>query len=319
MNELIQGENISANQMISNADNLNSYVSFANLMADAKVMLPAHLVGRPADCLAVALQAAAWGMSPFAVAQKTHLVNGTLGYEAQLVNAVITSSNRVKGRFHYKIIGEWENWKYKNVGTNGKVKHGGENEKGLAVQVGAVLAGETEITWDDPLYIEHIVIRNSPLWQSRPIQQMKYLAVKYWARLYCPEVILGVYSPDELTSEQEAVTEREINPIQSGSKAGGVDLDDIYAEEKPNKKKTEPAIDVDDVFAVENEGEQATSKNDAKFTYLLTLLREAETANECADIEGIIFGAKQSGELSQSEIGMLKIEAQKARNRIKAK
>lgn len=32
--------------------------------------------------------------------------------------------------------------------------------------------------------------------------------MKYWARLYCPEVILGVYSPDEV----EQRTEREINP-----------------------------------------------------------------------------------------------------------
>ncbi|MDM3374105.1 enterohemolysin, partial [Citrobacter sp. Cb010] len=30
----------------------------------------------------------------------------------------------------------------------------------------------------------------------------------YWARLYCPEVILGVYSPDEV----EPRTEKEINP-----------------------------------------------------------------------------------------------------------
>jgi hypothetical protein len=37
------------------------------------------------------MQAAQWGMNPFAVAQKTHVVNGTLGYEAQLVNAVVSS------------------------------------------------------------------------------------------------------------------------------------------------------------------------------------------------------------------------------------
>ncbi|EHS2585034.1 DNA breaking-rejoining protein [Salmonella enterica] len=37
---------------------------------------------------------------------------------------------------------------------------------------------------------------------------MAYLGVKYWARLYCPEVILGVYSPDEVEQREE----REINP-----------------------------------------------------------------------------------------------------------
>lgn len=37
------------------------------------------------------MQAVQWGMNPFAVAQKTHFVSGKIGYEAQLVNAVITA------------------------------------------------------------------------------------------------------------------------------------------------------------------------------------------------------------------------------------
>ncbi len=52
------------------------------------------------------MQAAQWGMNPFAVAQKTH-VNGTLGYEAQLVNAVVSSSNLLATRLNYKWEGDW--------------------------------------------------------------------------------------------------------------------------------------------------------------------------------------------------------------------
>ncbi|WP_312546478.1 recombinase RecT, partial [Pantoea eucalypti] len=76
---------------------LQKLQAFAEVMAQGKATVPAHLSGKPADCLAIALQAAQWGMNPYAVAQKTHLVNGTLGYEAQLVNAVITSSTAVQG------------------------------------------------------------------------------------------------------------------------------------------------------------------------------------------------------------------------------
>lgn len=43
---------------------------------------------------------------------------------------------------------------------------------------------------------------------SNPKQQIAYLALKYWARLYCPAVVLGVYTPDEV----EQRTEKEINP-----------------------------------------------------------------------------------------------------------
>ena len=40
--------------------------------------------------------------------------------------------------------------------------------------------------------------RNSTLWTEDPKQQLAYLAAKRWARLYMPDVLLGVYTPDEL-------------------------------------------------------------------------------------------------------------------------
>ena len=184
---------------------LQKLQAFAEVMAQGKATVPAHLSGKPADCLAIALQAAQWGMNPYAVAQKTHLVNGTLGYEAQLVNAVITSSTAVQGRFKYEYGGDW-----------GKFKPGAANaanERGLSVRVGAVLKGETEITWGEPLYMEYVTTRNSPLWKTAPKQQLAYLAVKYWARLYCPDVILGVYTPDEFEPAQRA--ERDVTPARS--------------------------------------------------------------------------------------------------------
>lgn len=184
---------------------LQKLQAFAEVMAQGKATVPTHLSGKPADCLAIALQAAQWGMNPYAVAQKTHLVNGTLGYEAQLVNAVITSSTAVQGRFKYEYGGEWE--KFKPGVANAS------NERGLFVRVGAVLRGETEITWGEPLYMEYVTTRNSPLWKTAPKQQLAYLAVKYWARLYCPDVILGVYTPDEFEPSQRA--ERDVTPARS--------------------------------------------------------------------------------------------------------
>jgi len=190
---------ISASNAVFNVQALGQLTAFAELMAQSAVTVPKHLAGKPADCMAIVMQAMQWGMNPYAVAQKTHLVNGVLGYEAQLVNAVISSSSAIVGRFHYEYGGDWE----KIAG-----KKDGRDELGLFVRVGAVLRGETEITWGENIYLADITTRNSPLWKTAPKQQIAYLAVKYWARLYCPEVILGVYSPDEV----EPRTEKEINP-----------------------------------------------------------------------------------------------------------
>lgn len=287
-----------ANTGIFGSGSVDNYIRFADLMASSAVMLPAHLSGKPADCMAVAIQAAAWGMNPFAVAQKTHLVNGTLGYEAQLVNAVISSSSAIRGRFHYRTIGDWTKWQYKNIGTNGKTKHGGINERGLGIQVGAVLAGDEEITWDDVLYIEHIDIRNSPLWKTRPLQQLKYLGVKYWGRIYCPEVILGVYTPDELESKEH---EKEINPIRGAN----IDADNIGVDEvlngEPEKEKEQDDVTLDDL-AESSDGFTPPTK----FEELRDLFFECETKNDISEVSEAVKIAIENGELDANEIEVLR-------------
>lgn len=55
-------------------------------------------------------------------------------------------------------------------------------------------------------------VRNSPLWEHDPRQQLAYLCVKRWARLHAPDVLLGVYTPDELQETAPRV-ERDITPI----------------------------------------------------------------------------------------------------------
>lgn len=57
--------------------------------------------------------------------------------------------------------------------------------------------------------------RNSTLWADDPRQQLAYLAVKRWARLYCPEVILGVYTIDELERRKNAKLTRSAAPRAS--------------------------------------------------------------------------------------------------------
>ncbi len=227
---------ISASNAIFNVQALTQLQAVAGLMAQAAVTVPEHLRGNPADCMAIIMQAMQWGMNPYAVAQKTHLVNGVLGYEAQLVNAVISSSNAIVGRFHYEYEGDWSKCASSREEIVKKPAKGGgtydkkemvrgwtsADEQGLSVRVGAVIRGESEITWGEPVFLSSVITRNSPLWISNPKQQIAYLALKYWARLYCPAVVLGVYTPDEV----EQRTEKEINPAP----AQRVSLSDIKSD-----------------------------------------------------------------------------------------
>lgn len=179
----------SVGEIMLNAPLLEQVNELAKVMAKSQVTIPKHLQGSEGDCYAVVMQAVQWRMNPFAVAQKTHLVNGTLGYEAQLVNAVVQSSGMIRGTFKYEYRGE-------------------ANE--LECRVGARLTGDEDITWGEWLKFSDVTIKNSPLWKTNPKQQLGYLQVKNFARLFCPAAILGVYTPDEL---QEIDTgEREIGP-----------------------------------------------------------------------------------------------------------
>ncbi|CNI85890.1 TPA: RecT family recombinase [Yersinia enterocolitica] len=222
-----------SNVAVFSARNLQAIQKFAEVMASGKSTVPKHLSGSTADCMAVTMQAVQWGMNPFAVAQKTHLVNGTLGYEAQLVNAVIVSSGAIVGRFKYKYGGDWGQ-------LTGETKSEKRNEAGLFIQVGALIKGEQEVTWGEPVYLQDVTTRNSPLWKTQPKQQLAYLSVKYWARLYCPEVILGVYSTDELDGKPKP--ERDVTPRTNA------DLNKMI-----NTKKAEPI-----------EGELETTKVDER-------------------------------------------------------
>ena len=182
---------------------MDKLIRVADMMASAKTTVPAHFRGSPGDCLAVCMQAATWGMNPFAVAQKTHLVGGVLGYEAQLISAVINNSGAVRDRFHFDWFGPWDRVvgkvveaTSKNGGTYRKLATTVKDEEGCGVRVWATIKGETEPRTLELLLVQ-AGVRNSTLWADDPKQQLAYLAQKRWARLYAPDVILGVYTPDE--------------------------------------------------------------------------------------------------------------------------
>ena len=84
------------------------------------------------------------------------------------------------------------------------------------MRCGAVLKGEKDIQWGEWLYPAAVKVRNSPLWGQSGAgvkQQCAYLALKYWSRLYAPEVIMGVYTSDEIDERELKI----INPETGGA------------------------------------------------------------------------------------------------------
>lgn len=241
--------------LILDPGTMRSMTDLALMMSKGATTVPKHLKGNQADCMAVVLQAMQWQMNPFAVAQKTFIVNGgALSYEAQLVNAVITSKAPVKGRLNFEWFGAWENVIGKMREITSKTKKDEdtgepkkyrvpawsfEDEKGLGIKVWATFKGEDEPRTLE-LLLTQVRTRNSTLWAEDPKQQIAYLVTKKWARLFCPDVILGVYTPDEfedsyggeidITPAQQAANTVASAGVPFGPKSPSPEIDGVFAD-----------------------------------------------------------------------------------------
>ncbi|EAW9499508.1 recombinase RecT [Salmonella enterica] len=273
-----QTQKIDNVSILTNGELFNRLRTLSEVMANSGNFVPAHFRGKPDSCMAVVMQAARWGMDPFAVAQKTFIVgdSGVLGYEAQLVNAVVNSMAPTKDRIHFEWFGAWENIVGRFVektSTKGNkyIAPGWSlaDEKGVGVRAFATLKGESEPR-ELILMLSQAQVRNSTLWVSDPRQQLAYLAVKRWARLYCPDVILGVYTADEIEEREEKI----INPVQSTQ---NITMQDITAD---NPQTTSTQI--------------ADADTDAMADKFRARIDSAETLEDATAIGNDINAAKPS-------------------------
>lgn len=230
-------------QQITLDDSLfNKCHRLAEMMAKGACTVPKHLQGNVGDCFAIIGQSLRWGMDPYAVAQKTHLVNGTLGYEAQLVIAVINNRAPIVDRIKFEYFGDWS-----------KVKAKDDKSADVGVICRATFKGDDHPTELSLTMAQVGHVRNSPLWAADPRQQLAYLAAKRFSRLHCPDVILGVYTPDELADRGNEAP-RNITPKAQNSGASA-----LLNRVKQQPTAEAPVIEYYDITELSNEIYNLTS------------------------------------------------------------
>lgn len=199
--------------------NVSEVVEIARLMSKSQTAVPKHLRDNPGACLGVALQASEWEMSPYAVANKSYVVNDRIAYEAQMINAVILRRAPIKGRF--------------------KVSYSGEGNT-RRCKVSATLTDGDVVEYESPKFSE-ITTKNSPLWKADPDQQMFYYSSRAMCRRHFPDVILGVYSDDEIDPERDVTPA----PITFFPKHPPIDLPaitDTPAQERPKFREKDAEL-----------------------------------------------------------------------------
>jgi predicted transcriptional regulator len=173
-------------------ETMGQVMEFAKLMAVSGAAVPMYLRGNPGACLAICSRALRWRMDPFAVAEKSYMVvnkgEERIAYEAQLVHAVITARAPLKQRLRIDITGDADERRCKVSGTF----KGEDRPHEYTSQTLGVMLSNRPKRRDGNGY------GGSPLWDTNPEVQLSYSTVRQWCRLHASEVLLGVYTPDEL-------------------------------------------------------------------------------------------------------------------------
>lgn len=162
--------------------NLPQVVEIAKFMAAAGQGVPEHCQGNVGICLRVTFQAVEWQMSPFSVADMSYVVNKRLAYMSQLVHAVVEARAPLQHRLD--------------------CKYDGDGDTRTCTVSGMFTTGDVR-EYTTPTFAK-IRVKNSPLWKDDPDQQLFYYAARAWARKWCPDVLLGVYTKEELQDSRYA-------------------------------------------------------------------------------------------------------------------
>src|SRR4051812_19911723 len=175
--------------------NLRDAMDLATMMSKGK-LVPQALQQSPSDCLMVIEQSVRWGMSPFAVAQEVSVIQGKMMYSGKIVAAALHTSGVLDGRLSYEYAGE-----------NG----------GMSVTVTGRLRGEAE-----PRQVT-VTLKDAKTanqhWVKSPQQMLGYHAARVWARRHAPEVMLGVYAPEEFEPDQQQEREVQSTVLRDTAKA----------------------------------------------------------------------------------------------------
>jgi hypothetical protein len=169
-------------------------IEFAKMMSETGWALPPHLRKSQTGCLAICTRAGWWRLDPYFVAEHSYMVKNRgevrLVFDAAIFQAVVNARAPIRHRLKHRFVGE-----------------------GLDMKciVWSTFVGDHEPTeHESPTLGDRIpkknaegIVKGSPLWVSKPRVQLAYDTMRDWARLYCADVLGGIYDKDELL-EQDA-------------------------------------------------------------------------------------------------------------------
>jgi hypothetical protein len=158
----------------------------AKLFASS-TLVPTHFQGKLGDTFIALHMAMRLGVEPIMFLQKCYVVSGKPAIEAQLAIALVNASSRFKDPLDWIFSGKVGDDSYTCTciakRTNGK-------ELKMSLTLGEVKANGW---WT----------KGNSFWPKMTDQMFRYRTAMLFSRVYCPEILLGLYSKEELEDVSE--------------------------------------------------------------------------------------------------------------------
>jgi hypothetical protein len=178
-------------QNLLDTNRFKQMYAVARLFA-ASQLVPTQYQGQPANCMVALQMAFRMQVDPMMFMQNTYIVHGRPGIEAKLAIALVNSRGPFTGPIQWRFDGEGKKRKCTAFATHKITEE----------------VCEAEVSWE---MVEaegwNKEGRNGQKskWSTLPDLMFRYRSAMFLARLYCPEVLLGMYSVDELMDVREPV------------------------------------------------------------------------------------------------------------------
>jgi hypothetical protein len=151
----------------------------AALLASSRIV-PAQFQGDAPSCFIILQLAQRMGLEPFMLMQTSYVVHGRPGLEAKAVIAIVNSS----GRFAKPL-----NWRLEGQGADRSATCYTVRNDGEPVECSCTMRLAQAEGWID---------KAGSKWKTMPDMMLQYRSAAMFARLHCPEVLMGMSTTDEL-------------------------------------------------------------------------------------------------------------------------
>lgn len=172
-------ENTGTLDLFSNRDTLKFVYDAAKLLAGSQ-LVPQNYQGKPENCMIAIDIANRMGTSPIFVMQNLYVVKGKPSWSGAMCKAMI-----------------------ENCGKFSNVRHvyfGAKNTEGRGCMLTAVRVSDGEIIEGPEVTIGMAKAEGwftNQKWRNMPELMLAYRASAFFARIHCPETLMGLQTVDE--------------------------------------------------------------------------------------------------------------------------